>query len=64
MKKSLKLPAPATDDEAVARAVEDLYIGKTSSVTSDLILPTSYADGVTITWASSDEDVLVIEDPA
>jgi len=64
MKKGVKLPAPKDDAEAVQRAVDNLYIGKTTSLQNDLILPTEYADGVTITWTSSDEDILVVEDPA
>ncbi|MGZ4134233.1 MAG: immunoglobulin-like domain-containing protein, partial [Tumebacillaceae bacterium] len=47
-----------TDAEAVAAAQAVLTLGNTSEVVSDLTLPTTGADGTTITWASSNTAVV------
>ena len=63
IKKDEKLPPVKDDTEAVERAWGNLYIGKTSNVVEDLILPTELEDGVTVTWESKDSLIVEIVDP-
>ena len=56
-------PDNITDEEAVEMAINDLVIGyansdSVNSVTKDVTLETSGADGVTITWESSAPSVI------
>ncbi|WP_342404962.1 immunoglobulin-like domain-containing protein [Brevibacillus sp. FSL K6-2834] len=56
-----KTPGEITDADAVAAAKDALDLGDTSAVTSDLTLPTTGENGVTISWASDKEDVVSTE---
>ena len=59
-RKSFEITVAADPDDAsaVAAAKESLTIGDTSSVKSDISLPSSGRRGTTITWQSSDESVI------
>jgi GH43 family beta-xylosidase len=54
---TVTVPASA-DRVAVDAAREALTLGDTSAVTSDLTLPTAVGDGVGVTWATSDAQVV------
>lgn len=50
-----------SDEEFVTRAKEVLDLGDINAVTDDLNLPTKMANGVNISWKSSDEDIVGID---
>lgn len=60
IKKNEVLPAPETDEEAVSRAVEDLYINDLHMVTDDIYLPNKGIEDTTIAWESSNPSNLSI----
>lgn len=59
-RKSFEITVAADPDDAsaVAAAKESLTIGDTSSVKSDISLPSSGRRGTAITWQSSDESII------
>lgn len=46
------------DEQIVTNVAEGLKLGDTSRVTADLVLPTTGSRGTTISWSSSDENVV------
>ncbi|MDC3416861.1 LamG-like jellyroll fold domain-containing protein [Aquibacillus salsiterrae] len=47
-----------SDEDVVSRIVDDLKLKGTNNVTEDLELPTEAIQGTTITWESSDENII------
>ncbi|MFP3576922.1 immunoglobulin-like domain-containing protein, partial [Brevibacillus sp. SIMBA_040] len=55
---TVKEEAGLTDQQAVDAAKTDLDLGDTTAVTTNLTLPATGANGVAISWASTDETVV------
>jgi len=47
-----------SNEEIVQQVKEELDLGDTSNIISDLTLPTDFPEGVTVTWTSSNTDVV------
>lgn len=59
VKKQERLPAPLTDEEAVDRIIESMYVGRLNNILEDIVLPTTTENGVTVTWTSNNEAITI-----
>ena len=62
LKKSIEYPTPSTDKEKLDQAVEELYmyVGNLKNLTEDIVLPEKLKNNVTVTWESSNTELIEI----